>query len=144
MTTAIIITMLVVAVMLIAVLCAYVFHLKNEVNYWYTKYAKEEKNVEFWREKCEELADINAKSLDLHEDKYMDVIKKIDELVEENLKKDDQLEDLKSKYDALNESLNDKLMENTINRIKVTSLDDIFDEDTEELDFPNSHNEEDE
>jgi len=133
-----------VAVILIAALSAYIFYLKNELFYRYNQCGVLQDQVDYWQNRCNKLADGWDKSFDTHEEKYMDICKKIDELVEENLKKDDQLEDLKSKYDALNESLNDKLMENTINRIKVTSLDDIFDEDTEELDFPNSHNEEDE
>lgn len=133
MTTAIIIVMLVIAVMLVAVLCGYVFYLKNEVNYWYLKYAKEEKNVDFWREKCGELADINAKSLDLHEDKYMDVIKKIDELVEDNLKKEEAMEEFKAKLEVFTDSMNDS---------KIINLP-IFSNDIEELDFPNSDDKED-
>lgn len=132
MTTAIIIMMLVVAVMLIAVLCGYVFYLKNEVNYWYLQYAKEEKNVDFWREKCSELADINAKSLDLHEDKYMNVIKKIDELIEDNLKKEEAIEEFKAKLEAFTDSMNDS---------KVINLP-IFSNDIDELDFPNSNDDE--
>ena len=128
-----IIAAFVVAVILIAVLTTYIFHLKNDVDYWYTKCTKEEKNIEFWREKCEELADINEKSLNIHEDKYIDAIKKIDELVDDNLKKEEAIEELKAKLEAFTDSMNNP---------KVINLP-LFDNDIEELDFPNSHNEED-
>lgn len=133
MTTAIIITMLVVAVMLVAVLCGYVFYLKNEIDHWYRMYTLEEERCRKWQVRCNELVDINAKSLDLHEDKYMDVIKKIDELVEDNLKKEEAIEEFKAKLEAFTDSMNDS---------KVINLP-IFSDGIDELDFPNSNNEED-
>ena len=141
METVIIIVMLVVAVMLVAVLCGYVFYLKNEVNYWYLKYAKEEKLVQSWQERCEDLVKIHEAQLDQHDQRYEEAWDSINKLIEEKLNAIDQLEELKSKYDGLTETLNDYLMEK--NTTKITSLDSIFDEDIEELDFPNSHDKED-
>ena len=141
MTTAIIITMLVVAVMLIAVLCGYTFYLKNEVNYWYLKYAKEEKLVQSWQERCEDLVKIHEAQLDQHDKRYEEAWDSINKLIEEKLNAIDQLEDLKSKYDGLTETLNNHLMEKSAT--KITSIDDIFGDDIEELDFPNSNNKED-
>ncbi len=141
MTTALIITGFTVAIVLIGVLSGYVLYLKNEIDHWYNMYSKEEERCRQWQERCNELVDSHQISLEDHEKTYMDLFKRLNDLIDENISKNDQLEDIKSKYDALNESLNDRLIENTTT--KITSLDNLFNEDIEELDFPNSHNEED-
>ena len=133
MTTAIIIVMLVIAVMLIAVLCGYTFYLKNEINHWYHMYALEEERCKQWQDRCESLVDIQNKSLDKHEEEYLKAIKKIDELVEDNLKKEEAMEEFKAKLEAFTDSMNDS---------KVINLP-IFSNDIEELNFPNSDDKED-